>query len=265
VAERFPARRSRPRYGSPMAALPPPSSLPPPPPPNWGSAPAVVPFRSLRGLSVALTALYSVMIVVLLLGVGALAHRRSLLVNYFNGDNVTFDELDRADNLVALAIGLWLLLAVAVFVLSIVWLYRACRNIDAFHVSPLRVGPGWAIGAWFIPVANFILVPRLILDAWRAADPAATGNPGWQKLPRLTTVVVWWSLFAAAVVTNRIANVQGLDDAEAAKSHELWLIASHLLYIVSAVLAIGSIRAVTARQHRRADLQGEDHGDPAHS
>ncbi len=212
----------------------------------------------------ALTAVYSVMVVVLLLGAGALLHRRTLLVSYFDGENVTYDQLHRADGLVGTTVGLWLLLGITVFVLSIVWLYRAYRNITALHVSPMRTSAGWAIGAWFIPVANLMLVPRLILDTWRAADPAAAHNPEWQKLPRLGSVVVWWSLLAAGALANRIGNLQTLREPEGAKSHELWLIASHLLYVVAAVLAITSIRAVAARQHRRAEQQGAADGAHDH-
>jgi Domain of unknown function (DUF4328) len=34
-----------------------------------------------------------------------------------------------------------------------------------------RLSPGWAIGAWFVPVINFWFPFRIMVDIWRAGLP----------------------------------------------------------------------------------------------
>jgi Domain of unknown function (DUF4328) len=55
-------------------------------------------------------------------------------------------------------------------VMFVVWFHRARINADG-HGWPQRESPGWAIGAWFVPVANLWLPFRIMVDIWRAGLP----------------------------------------------------------------------------------------------
>jgi hypothetical protein len=44
-------------------------------------------------------------------------------------------------------------------VVFIVWFHRAYGNLGALGVDRPRHGRGWAIGAWFIPIAN-VFIPK---------------------------------------------------------------------------------------------------------
>src|SRR5262245_14862724 len=77
-------------------------------------------------------------------------------------DNDTATDTDRALLLGGVAtylvVGLVLVYTAVVF---IVWLYRARRNLAIWGILGLGWGPGWAIGGWFIPLAN-LLIPKLV-------------------------------------------------------------------------------------------------------
>lgn len=51
-----------------------------------------------------------------------------------------------------------LLLMVPIAVLFIMWLYQAATS-DRVGPAALRHAPGWAIGGWFVPLANWFIPP----------------------------------------------------------------------------------------------------------
>ncbi len=67
----------------------------------------------------------------------------------------------------------------------IVWFYRARKDASGWGWRQ-RWAPGWAIGAWFVPVI-FLFFPYMIMaDIWRAGLPAdQRQRPVW--LP-----IAWW-------------------------------------------------------------------------
>ena len=58
-------------------------------------------------------------------------------------------------------------LTIASFVVTIIWLWRCRKNLDAFEHTDPRWRPGWSIGAWFIPLASLVLVPMVVADVAR--------------------------------------------------------------------------------------------------
>ena len=71
-------------------------------------------------------------------------------------------------------------------VMFLVWFYRARVNAEG-HGWPQRLSPGWAIGAWFVPVVNFWFPFRIMVDIWRAGLP---------EQPRTKIAILpgmWWA------------------------------------------------------------------------
>lgn len=70
------------------------------------------------------------------------------------------------------------LVSLAIGVLLLIWLHR----LYTARQAQLSWSPGMAVGAWFIPVANFILPALVIRDAWKAVrGPEGSG-----------VVFLWW-------------------------------------------------------------------------
>lgn len=111
--------------------------------------------------------------------------------------------LDRNDpELLNVAAGLEAVLAIAFLVpvlattvLLIIWMWRARKNLDAFPNAEQGMGAGWAIGGWFIPLANLVIPYRVMANIARASLRRA-------RTPAL--VWVWWLSWIAGGIGSRI-------------------------------------------------------------
>ena len=125
------------------------------------------------------------------------ATRISVVSAVINGTGVSLDDAQNSDRLVSLAalihLGVFVLAAVA----FLMWLYRAVANNHALGAYELRFTPGWAVGWWFVPLANLVCPLQIIAEAWRAADPSASRSTA-ELRARLRTpaiVITWWLLY----------------------------------------------------------------------
>lgn len=91
------------------------------------------------------------------------------------------------------------LVGITAFVLLVIWLVQAQRETSRLLPQGVshRYSTGWCIGAWFIPIANFILVPKVFAEHQRIADAPRTGRTvsgEWRSIPLRPTLVWWWVL-----------------------------------------------------------------------
>jgi len=75
-------------------------------------------------------------------------------------------------------------------VMFLVWFYRARVNAEG-HGWPQRLPPGWAIGAWFVPVVCFWFPFRIMADIWRA------GLPEQARTNIAILPGIWWASLLA--------------------------------------------------------------------
>ena len=181
------------------------TNLPPPPVPGPGaygvgpyatSSMPMPPMRSLRGLWIALLVLFALVAVADIVAAGAFFNRADLLEGIDRGEGLTFQQALEADDGVQNGLALHALLAVAIIVVFIIWQFRHAKNAQALGDRG-GLGPGWAIGGWFIPVANWVLPGLQILQASRASDPRVGASPG-TRAKGAPVVVVWMVLLALA-------------------------------------------------------------------
>ena len=137
----------------------------------------------------------------------------------------------------------------------IIWFSRAYKNLRRLGVEGLRWREGWAIGAWFVPLLNFVRPKAIANDIWRGSDPQ---RPPRTYLPEDTSVPwyfnVWWSLFVVNVIFSRIAIRQYQNAGTLAKlsSATLLLAASDALDVIDAVFAVAVVYQTVNRQRTRA-------------
>ena len=83
-----------------------------------------------------------------------------------------------------------LLLLLTTTVLLMVWMYRLHGQATSLGATHFRMGRGFTIGAWFIPVANVVMVPMMLsdLDRTMRAERLPIGR-GWRDLR--TSGLVW--------------------------------------------------------------------------
>lgn len=146
-----------------------------------------------------------------------------------------------AEDLYFIALGIAGLASVGAAVLIVIWGHLAFKVVLSRGATGTTWSPGWAIGAWFIPIGNLIL-PRLVLGEVDRISHPASGSPPigdrWKASPRDALGWSWWICFIAAYATNAVSlTVQGFvaDDA----IFERWVaveILSAALYVIAGVL-----------------------------
>jgi multisubunit Na+/H+ antiporter MnhC subunit len=254
-----PSSGSDPQIPSPPPAAPPPGyyaegaaqSQPGGAPSGAYTPPAR--WRSLRGLTTALTWLFSAHIVLtVVLIVGVLNHFRVLGDKETGGLVFDTKAVNDANALPAAMILLSGLVGLATFVLLIIWLYRAAKNNEALGRQNPRLGPGWAIGGWFIPIAWWV-IPFIVLDdVWRGSDPAIPrGDPNWRRSSTMGAIWAWLVTAVIFTIPSAIASSTGdvrADEPEKVRRDDILLIIGAIGAIVAAMLAIVVTRRVAARQ-----------------
>jgi hypothetical protein len=148
-----------------------------------------------------------------------------------------------------LAQGCVALLHVALYVVSgvvfLVWLHRASGNLRALGAEGQRYSPGWAVGAWFVPLANLVWPYEAVREIFAV-------SVGMERR-RIAIVGWWWATYL-------LANVTATVGARIAWRTEdpVWLLAgewiscvSDAVQIVELVLVMRIVQAVTRGQGER--------------
>ncbi|MER5300509.1 DUF4328 domain-containing protein [Streptomyces lasiicapitis] len=177
---------------------------------------------------------------------------------------VTEDRADRADSLYA-ASGVFQVAAlVGTAVLFLCWFRRVRVNAEVFAPDGHSMSRGWAVGAWFVPVANLWFPRRVAVDIWDASSEGRWLPGGDPQAGRRTLLNAWWTLWITSSVFGWIASQQyrKAEEPEKIKNAVVSLMASDLLSIAAAVLAILFVRRLTAMQGAKAR---SGPGSPTHA
>jgi hypothetical protein len=173
---------------------------------------------------------------------------------------------------------------VAAGLFFIAWFYRAYKNLTPFGAgADLTHTPGWAIGAWFIPIVNLFFPKAIANDIWRGTVRArrlrglVADDGGPVAVPALLNW--WWAFWVLTLVASRVASWEfskasdtvdqtqsatsqfGLsfaleDITDAVHTQRIAVIAQivgAVAAIAAAVLAIKVVRAITADQQQAID------------
>jgi hypothetical protein len=192
--------------------------------------------------------------VLALVAIPVLLHARSVV--HDNATSSTFfatrDVRDALDA-VSGVLGFFFMVAFAITVLWMIWMYRAAANAETFSLARQRFGKGFAIGGWFIPFANLVIPGLQMSDIWRGSP-----TPEAPHAPRFATALVWWwwIVFLAGRISFfalpggvRLGRVYRLSDLD---TRVTLSVVGNLFVALSAVLAILVVRSITAGQESGA-------------
>ena len=253
----FPPPSEPPSGSDPQIPAPP----PPAPPPGYyaeGAAPSApyappARWRSVRGITTALTWLFAAHIVLTaVLIIGVFNHLRVLSDKETGGLVFDTKAVNDANGLAAAMIILSGIVAIAIFVLLVIWLYWAAKNNEALGRQNPRLGPGWAIGGWFIPLANFVIPFIVMDDVWRGSDASiARVDPNWRRSSTLGAIWAWLVTAVIFTVPSFIASSTGdvrADEPDKVRRDDIFRIIGAVGAILAAVLAMIVTRRIAARQ-----------------
>ena len=84
-------------------------------------------------------------------------------------------------------------------IMFFVWIYRLTTAIRATQGTS-AYSPGWTIGWWFVPLANFVVPYFTVSDAWKRTMHGDAR--GW-------VVPVWWTTYIIAMICSTLFGFQG--------------------------------------------------------
>ncbi|MGW2274874.1 DUF4328 domain-containing protein [Streptomyces yangpuensis] len=227
--------------------------------PQPGPAPYPVPppvpqgvLRSPKGLATALTWLLGASAAVHLFSAGAGGYEQAWMQG-FSGDTHFDDlELGLSPALTILAGLLQVLTMLPTVVVFIVWFHRVRTNGGIFRPDAFTLGPGWAIGAWFVPVAHLFLPYRIARQTWRASTQR--GPDGSDRPASAALLTSWWVLWVLSAVVGRVFSriYMGADTVDELLAAGRLGIVADLATTVAGVLAVLFVRRLTAMQNTMA-------------
>jgi hypothetical protein len=90
----------------------------------------------------------------------------------------------------------------ATAIVWLVWQHRSQADLFAVGVQGLEFTPGWAVGWWFIPFANFVMPYRAMRELWRRSGAADAEGQGAER-----PLQMWWGLYASAIAILLVAEI----------------------------------------------------------
>lgn len=147
---------------------------------------------------------------------------------------------------------LGVLLYIPSVVLFCMWIYRANSNARALGARDMAISPGWSVGWFFIPFANWVMPFRAMSEIARASDPRVTdGRWHLGLLPGI--IPMWWG---AWLISGFMAQISWrLDGTPALTSAGMWmdgfgsLVSAGAAWLaILVVQRVSSDQAVKARQ-----------------
>jgi hypothetical protein len=231
-----------------------PQSIQPSPPPSFERG--VVPFASGHQRAVWATALFAVVVLLEVSFAVVCVMQNELLADIQRGQKFLPATLQANDTRYAAAATLVTLALLPTTIVFLMWVHRAYRNLPALGAKGLEHTPGWAVGWYFVPIANLVKPYQAMAETWRNSDPDAIGAPF--TAISIAPVLCWWLAFLARNFTAQIVvavyqvepqrqTIQNLASAT------MWEIVIRAVSIVAALLAILVIHTIDKNQQARFD------------
>ncbi|MER6095269.1 DUF4328 domain-containing protein [Streptomyces sp. NPDC001728] len=173
-------------------------------------------------------------------------------VRYLTADDADSYDPDRLGTLdLGVLYSVSLMVYLATGIVFIVWFHRLRKNAEVWAADLQTRTPGYAIGGWFIPIANFWIPRAIAAEIWRASrrEPYAADGRG-----ELALLNGWWVCWTVSTVTNWVSG-QMYETAETTGDYTTasqWSLAGYALDIAAAVLAVLFVRRLTSMQHAKA-------------
>jgi len=145
--------------------------------------------------------------------------------------------------------------AISVIVVSVLalaaligWMFVSARRVQRERPMVLRRGPGWAIGAWFVPFANLVLPAQVMNDLWAAGTPPSERA----EQPEHGRLVAWWwgvslACNAAGYATAVVVSSSSSDTVDGVRQRGVGGIGLFGLFAVVAGATVAVVNGVSRR------------------
>ncbi|MEM9573497.1 MAG: DUF4328 domain-containing protein [Pseudomonadota bacterium] len=122
--------------------------------------------------------------------------------------------------------------------------YRAMRNLHTFGSKFVEMSPGWAVGWYFVPIANLWQPAKGMSQIYNGTF-AAVG----ESVPGESRIAIWWTCWILSNITANISlRISGFDNMDADIPSFSFDVASSVFGFVSAWALIRLIRPIAEKQ-----------------
>jgi hypothetical protein len=239
---------------------------------DYGSEGMSMTLRPIRSIAQAVTILLAAQIVLAVIEAITLLNRIDLLHRIQAGEVIGLDDGRNADSAVTAVTSIDSLVFIATVIVWCIWQHRAQRNAIDLTTGGLRFSPGWAVGWWFIPIANLWKPFQTVRELWKASH----GGDAWRTMATWPVIGWWWAIWIASNIhvwfgTSGASLGFGTSTfgtpitAADVISRDTWEIVSLALEVPAAILAIMIVRSVGQAQDaapRRAPATVQPLPDP---
>ena len=147
------------------------------------------PYRSARGKANVVLFLTGAAIVLQVLLAGSFFMQISMLSEALTGGGVEMAVAQDNDLRQMRLSVLLIIFAIAAFIMLLVWVYAAHRNLPALQSHDGEFTPGWAVGWFFIPFMNLFKPYQAMRHLWNESDPRRWRRPVRESCRR--SVALW--------------------------------------------------------------------------
>ncbi len=219
-----------------------------------GAVPATGParFESLRRLTTPLVVGLGLVIAFDILLAAINIERISLANRIIAGESYREVEADFSALVYQIVNSLYVLPFLMASIVFMIWIYRASRNLEPLGCRNQKYSPGWAVGWFFIPLANLVMPFLVTREIWKGSDPRYPDGVSWLQAPLSAVVPAWWTLNVIGLLLGGPALLAFTDDSATGLLAESWIyLIGNVVEIGAAVLFILLVRRVTSRQDEK--------------
>lgn len=164
-----------------------------------------------------------------------------------------FDRWQTAEDVFNIVFFASLAVLIALITLVQVWSFKSHKASGWLWPRERKWSRGWSVGAWWIPLANFLLVPMVLTEVFKIASGSREGyqaRPGW-ALGRTSSTVVLWFVFGGLSIASLGFGAYLTNSDSSSIPDYRWGVAFGLagtvLMISSTIIAIAFVRDVSRK------------------
>jgi hypothetical protein len=187
----------------------------------------------------------------------------NLINQVISGEFVSDAALDANDQrqvtVYWLSLGTYFL-AIAAFMFFI---HRVASNLpEVNHLDrwSQKFSPGWSVGWFFIPFANFVQAPRVVAELWKGSHPSygLRNQRSWTECPVTKVIWLWWALVVISGIMNW--SLRSIDDDSTLEDYVSAIeavIVAEVLFLLAGIAVIWLIKTIAANQIMKFSAMAE--------
>ena len=147
-----------------------------------------------------------------------------------------------------------ILVYVVTVVVFLMWLYRAHENLASFGIPSHQVqySSAWAVGSFFVPIANLIIPFQAIKELWQKSVPNSASMFSALSPPAFFSL--WWFFWIVSNIAHQIYFRLSWREETASDAVEIIGAVGGVLGTVAALLAIKVVREIQQKQVESSKL-----------